>query len=97
MYEARVTDLLGPVCHMARGGGMVGMKFTDPHKIVTEYLTEYAHKQLGRPGGNKTAEGLAHLLAGMRISRRYRMDIPEGERNFMAREFLRGILTDHAV
>ncbi|SBV90765.1 hypothetical protein KL86DPRO_10083 [uncultured delta proteobacterium] len=76
---------------------MVGMKFTDPHKIVTEYLTEYACKHLSGSRGNITAEGLAHVLAGMRISRYYRMDIPESDRNFMAREFLRGILTDSAV
>lgn len=76
---------------------MVGMKFTDPHKVVMDYLTEYTCKQLGRSGGNKTAEGLAHWLAGMRISRYYRKDIPESERNLMAREFLRGILTDSAV
>jgi hypothetical protein len=76
---------------------MVGMKFTDPHTVVTEYLTQYAYTQLGRSNGNKTAECLAHLLAGMRISRYYRRDIPEGERNYKAREFLRGILADHAV
>ncbi len=76
---------------------MVGMKLTDPHTIVTEMLTKYAYKQLSRPMGNKTAEALAQYLAGMRIARRYRVDIPKGERNLMAREFLRGILSDHAV
>ncbi len=76
---------------------MVGMKFTDPHKIVTEYLTQYAYKRLSQPMGDKTAEGLAQLLAGMRIANHYRVDIPEGERNLMAREFLRGVLADHAV
>ena len=76
---------------------MVGMKFTDPHTIVTELLTKYTYTQLSRPMGNKTAESMAHMLAGMRISRYYRVDIPEGERNLMAREFLRGVLTDHAV
>ena len=76
---------------------MVGMKFTDPHKIVTELLTKYAYTQLSRPVGNKTAESIAHYLTGMRVSRYYRADIPEGQRNLMAREFLRGVLTDHAV
>ena len=76
---------------------MVGMKFTDPHKIVTEYLTKFAYNELTESTGNKTAEGLAYYLAGMRISRHYRMDIPESTRNVVAREFLRGILTDHAI
>lgn len=76
---------------------MLGMKLTDPHKIVTDILTNYASAELSSPRGNKTAEALAHLLSGMRISRYYRVDIPEGSRNLMAREFLRGILTDHAV
>lgn len=79
------------------GGSMVGMKFTDPHKIVTEMLTKYAYAQLSRPMGNKTAEAIAQMLAGARIARYYRVDIPEKERNLIAREFLRGILTDHAV
>lgn len=76
---------------------MVGMKFADPHKIVTKYLTDYARAELSRSGGNKTAEALAHMLAGMRVSRYYRVDIAEGERNLIAREFLRGVLADHAV
>lgn len=76
---------------------MVTMKLTDPHKIVTQFLTQYASEQLSRPTGNTTAEVIAHMLAGMRMANRYRLDIPEGERNYMAREFLRGILADHAV
>jgi len=76
---------------------MVGMKLTNPHKVVTEALVKYADAQLRRSTGNKTAESIAHYLAGMRISRYYRVDIPEGQRNLMAREFLRGVLTDHAV
>ena len=76
---------------------MTGMKFTDPHKVVTELLTRYTRKQLSRPGGNITAEAIGHTLAGMRVSRYYRVDIPEAQRNLMAREFLRGILADHAV
>ncbi len=76
---------------------MVGMKFTDPHAIVTGILTEYTLKELARPTGNKTAEAMGHMLAGMRISRYYRVDMPEPGRNLIAREFLLGMLSDHAV
>ena len=76
---------------------MVGMKFTDPHKIVMEMLSQYVTKQLSRPSSNTTAEVMANHLAGVRFARSYRVDIPEGTRNLMAREFLRGILSDHAV
>lgn len=76
---------------------MVGVKLTDPHKMMMQYLADYAYSQLSRSTGNKTAESLAHMLAGMRIAQYYRVDIPEGKRNSMAREFLRGILADHAV
>lgn len=76
---------------------MVGMKVTDPHKIVTTMMTEYTLKQLNGSYTNKTAEAIGHMLAGMRVSRHYRRDVPEAERYTMAREFLRGILADHAV
>jgi len=76
---------------------MVGMKFTDPHKIVTEMLSGYVERQLSRPSSNTTAEVMANHLVGMRFARSYRMDIPDGKRNLMAREFLRGVLSDHAV
>jgi len=76
---------------------MVGIKLTDPHKVVTAYLTDFANAELANSRGNKTAELIANMLVGMRISRHYRMDIPEDKRNLIAREFLRGVLTDHAV
>ncbi|CAK7063913.1 MAG: hypothetical protein DELT_01553 [Desulfovibrio sp.] len=76
---------------------MVGMKFGDPHAIVTSLLTDYVQKELAKGSGNKTAESLASTLAGVRISRQYRRDIPESDRNVIAREFLRGILADHTV
>ena len=76
---------------------MVGAKFTDPHKVVTELLTDYVNRQLSRPTGNKMAETMAHHLVGMRTARKYRVDISEEKRNVMAREFLRGVLSDHAV
>ena len=76
---------------------MVGLKLTDPFKITTEMLTNYAREQLDRPKGNKTAEAIAQVLAGIRVSRYYRVDIPEPGRNLMAREFLKGVLTDGPV
>lgn len=74
---------------------MVGMKFGDPHRIVTEMLTEFVRKELRTNSSNKTAEGIGYLLAGERMSRRYRRDIAEPLRNVVAREYLRGILADH--
>ena len=76
---------------------MVGIKLTDPHSIVTAMLTDYANAQLKSSSMNKTAESFGHLLAGMRISRYYRRDISEQDRNVIAHEFLRGVLADHAV
>lgn len=73
---------------------MVGMKFGDPHTIVTEMLTAYARRELARGSGNVVAESLANLLAGARIARQFRRDIPESQRNVLAREVLRGILAD---
>jgi hypothetical protein len=75
---------------------MVGMKIGDPHKIVMGLLTRYVRGELdGADTPTKTAEALSHLLAGIRVSRLYRRDVPEQARNSLAREYLRGILTDH--
>lgn len=74
---------------------MVGMKFGDPHKIVMGLITSYVQKELGTTTPNKTAEAMGHLLTGIRVSRLYRRDLAEPLRNIIAREYLRGILTDH--
>lgn len=67
------------------------------HEIVADMLARYADEQLSRPYGNKTAESIAHLLAGMRVTERYRVEPSQGQRNSLAHEFLRGVLTDKAV
>lgn len=66
----------------------------DAHKIVMTLLNNYVQRQLADARPTKTAEALGHLLAGIKISRYYRVDIPEPGRTLMAREYLRGILTD---
>lgn len=66
----------------------------DAHTIVTGLLTDYVTRQLDSPNPTKTAESIGQMLAGMRISRYYRVDIPESARSLLAREYLRGILTD---
>jgi hypothetical protein len=76
---------------------MLGMKFNDPHKIVTEMMADYVLKELGNNSYNKTVESLAYVLAGICTSRRYRRDLAEPERNLIAREYLRGVLADHYV
>ena len=76
---------------------MVGMKYADPSKIVASMLTDYVRKELAQNNNNKTAESIGYTLAGIRISRMYRRDISEPTRNLVAREFLRGILTDRHV
>lgn len=73
---------------------MVGTKYGDPHKIVMGFITNYVRRQMGGARPNKTAEAMAHLLAGVRTSRLYRVDIREAERNVVAHEYLRGILAD---
>ena len=66
----------------------------DSHTLVTGLLTDYVKGQLANPRPTKTAESLGQMLAGVRISRYYRVDIPEPGRSLMAREYLLGILTD---
>ena len=73
---------------------MEAMKMGDSHKIVMEMLSNYVGRQLNQARPTKTAEVLAHLLAGIRVTRHYRVDIPEPGRSLMAREYLRGVLTD---
>lgn len=70
---------------------------SDSHEIVADMLVKYADKQLSRPNGNKTAESIAHLLAGMRVTEYYRVEPGQGQRNSLAHEFLRGVLADKAV
>lgn len=76
---------------------MVGLHRTDPSKITMELLTDYVRGKLERSPGNKTAQSLAHMLAGLRVSRYYRMDMPEPGHSLISREFLRGVLTDGPI
>ena len=66
----------------------------DAHTIVMGLLHNYVQRQMQEPGPTKTAETLGHMLAGIKTSRYYRVDIPESGRALMAREYLLGILTD---
>lgn len=76
---------------------MTNLQLSDPFRITTEMLTDYVREQFGRPAATKTAESLAHLLAGIRVSEYYRTDISEADRTLLAREFLRGVLADDSV
>lgn len=68
---------------------------TDAHTIVTNLLTDFAGQHLA--SGNKTAEALSHLLAGMRTAEYYRVDLNKDRPTVIAREYLRGVLADSAV
>ena len=75
---------------------MAAMKLGNTYEMVLTMLTRHVQSRLkknGNPGA--PVQGLANLIAGLRVSRQYRRDIPEHLRNIVSREYLRGILTDH--
>ena len=73
---------------------MEGMKIGDPYKIVMGMIRSYVQRQYADDRPTMTAELLANTLTGVRWARYYRVDLPEPGRNLMAREMLRGVITD---
>lgn len=74
---------------------MLGLLLADSHEIVTAQMRNYVERQIDSGSVNKTAEAIGHYLAGMKISRYYRVDMTEPEKTLISRQFLRGVLADY--
>ena len=71
---------------------------TDRHTYITGQLEGYVSRQLARPNPTRTAESLGFYLAGTRVTDNYRPDTTtESSRQFISRQYLRGILSDVSI
>lgn len=73
---------------------MVAAKLGDPRAVVMGFVAQYVKRELARTYPNKTAEVMGNLLVGVKVAQHCRTDLSESVGSVLAREYLRGVLTD---